>query len=321
MNHGHPNKQASREKDAATKILEDFNDVFADILNAYVFDGKDVVREDSLQHTSLISQIKALQGARSQERDVAKLWTDGGIIVALIGLENQAAKDELMPLRVISYDAAVYKSQVIERDDARREKGQATPIYPVVTFVLNFGAYRWRTKQSLKECLAANYPKELEPYINDYTLNIIDVAHSTPEQLERLKSDFRVIADYFAQIQKGGSYTPSAQTLDHPYEVGMLLSAMTGDPSYEAAACQHRGEENVSMCTFAQSMINQGRMEGRVEGRREGRAEGRMEGREERDALYAKLLGILAPLGREQEIFVSFSDPDKLDELRKEFSV
>mgnify|MGYP007107748300 FL=1 len=47
------------EKDLTEKILEDYNDVFADIMNALVFKGKDVVHPDSLRNSSVHSQYKA----------------------------------------------------------------------------------------------------------------------------------------------------------------------------------------------------------------------------------------------------------------------
>mgnify|MGYP000671218046 FL=1 len=47
------------EKDLTEKILEDYNDVFADIINAFVFEGKDVVHPDSLRNSSVHSQYKA----------------------------------------------------------------------------------------------------------------------------------------------------------------------------------------------------------------------------------------------------------------------
>ena len=40
------------EKDLTEKILEDYNDVFADIMNALVFKGKDVVGPMSRFSTS-----------------------------------------------------------------------------------------------------------------------------------------------------------------------------------------------------------------------------------------------------------------------------
>ena len=36
-----------QEKDITQKMLEQFNDVFSDIVNVLLFDGKDVVDEDS----------------------------------------------------------------------------------------------------------------------------------------------------------------------------------------------------------------------------------------------------------------------------------
>ena len=37
------------QKDIAEKALESYNDVFADIVNGFVFKGKKVVKEDDLQ--------------------------------------------------------------------------------------------------------------------------------------------------------------------------------------------------------------------------------------------------------------------------------
>lgn len=66
------------EKDLTEKILEDYNDVFADIINAFVFEGKDVVHPNSLRNSSVHSQYKASdQKLHELERDVAKYWMDG----------------------------------------------------------------------------------------------------------------------------------------------------------------------------------------------------------------------------------------------------
>ena len=68
------------EKDLTEKILEDYNDVFADIINAFVFEGKDVVHPDSLRNSSVHSQYKASdQKLHELERDVAKYWMDGNV--------------------------------------------------------------------------------------------------------------------------------------------------------------------------------------------------------------------------------------------------
>ena len=61
--------------------------------------------------------IRKLYGEiHSQDRDVAKYWKNSQINIALFGLENQTVPDKLMPMRVIGYDGAEYKKQVLEEN-------------------------------------------------------------------------------------------------------------------------------------------------------------------------------------------------------------
>ena len=41
-------EKSGKEKDIAEKTLEAYNDVFADIVNGLLFEGKQVVREEAL---------------------------------------------------------------------------------------------------------------------------------------------------------------------------------------------------------------------------------------------------------------------------------
>ena len=67
------------EKDIAEKSLEEYNDVFADIVNGLLFGGENRVKEEDLSDTSSLSQYKADDALHEQERDVAKFWQDGSI--------------------------------------------------------------------------------------------------------------------------------------------------------------------------------------------------------------------------------------------------
>lgn len=90
------------QKDITEKLLEDYNDVFADIVNVLLFRGNRIVKEESLKETKVKSQYKAEAGKlHEQERDVAKYWQDGNALVAICGLENQTAEEKYMPLRVL----------------------------------------------------------------------------------------------------------------------------------------------------------------------------------------------------------------------------
>ena len=46
------------EKDITEKLLEEHNDVFADIVNVLLFDGKRIISEENLENTGNISQYK-----------------------------------------------------------------------------------------------------------------------------------------------------------------------------------------------------------------------------------------------------------------------
>ena len=61
------------EKDVTEKILEANNDVFADIVNGLMFNGKQVVQEDELQDLFSISAYENEAKLYSMERDVYKL--------------------------------------------------------------------------------------------------------------------------------------------------------------------------------------------------------------------------------------------------------
>ena len=70
------------EKDAAEKILMSYNDVFADIVNALLFDGEPVVAPEELEDQAPRAYFKADGKIREIERDVAKRWRRGNIRVA-----------------------------------------------------------------------------------------------------------------------------------------------------------------------------------------------------------------------------------------------
>lgn len=61
------------EKDAAEKILMSYNDVFADIVNALLFDGEPVVAPEELDDQAPRAYFKADGKIREIERDVAKM--------------------------------------------------------------------------------------------------------------------------------------------------------------------------------------------------------------------------------------------------------
>ena len=102
------------QKDTSEKILESYNDVFSDIVNVLLFNGKQVLSADELEDQAPRSYYKADGKIREIERDVAKRWKNGNIRVTCIGFENQTASDPNMPLRVMGYDCLLYTSDAAD---------------------------------------------------------------------------------------------------------------------------------------------------------------------------------------------------------------
>lgn len=144
------------QKDLSEKILVDYNDVFADILNVCVYEGEEVVKPEELENTSVHAQYKAEDDKlHEEERDVAKYWKKENIAIAMYGIENQVKVDQNMPFRMIGYDGASYRGQLLDKRKS---------VVPVASFVLYFGIdRRWNKYKSIKECITIpDDPREIQ---------------------------------------------------------------------------------------------------------------------------------------------------------------
>ena len=249
------------EKDAAEKTLESYNDVFADIVNGLLFNGKQVVKENELKAESENSIYKADGKLHEQERDVAKYWKNGEIRIALYGLENQTSIDSDMPIRVLSYDGAAYRNQLnLEKEQKR---------YPVITLVLYFGDARWKKPVTLFECL--NIPEKLKPFVNDYKINLFEITKLTDSQISCFKSDFKVVADYFAKRNKVPDYRGTNDVIKHVNEFFKLMKVLTNDNTFETVYNENisKGTGGVTMDRFLNSVMEKGVQKGLTSGKAE----------------------------------------------------
>ena len=250
------------EKDTTTKTLESYNSVFADIVNCLLFDGKSVIDENNLTPADKESQYKADGKIRSQERDVSKFWMNTNINIAFIGIENQVAPDELMPIRIMNYDSAVYREQYTLKKNNKLKK-----CYPVITLVIYFGKDDWNYGKNLLSCI--DVPPVLLPYVNNYRMNFYSVKDMTEKQINLFKSDFKVIAEFFSALNNGTDYRPSNQVLEYPEEVIDMISVFSGDDRFrdDYNALIGESEGGITMCEIYDKILQEGRAEGRAEGR------------------------------------------------------
>ena len=295
------------EKDILEKKLLMFNDVFATFVNGIMFDGEQVVKEDELLDIPSWSQYKGDDSRhRFQDRDVVKLWKKQGIVISLIGIENQDIPDEDMVFRILSYDGASYRTQLAEKASRKRrnfesakniEIEEKSDIFPVITFVIYYGEEEWKHKITL--CERLKLEGTITKYVSDYKVNLIDLKKMTEDDINKFKKDFRLLADY---LVNGSNHTSESTELNHPEEICELILKLTG----EIVTIPEESEEGgKSMEKFFEPMFE--------------RAEAR--GVEKGENCLAKLISLLLSEGKNDAVKDALENEEKRHELYKEYGI
>ena len=249
------------EKDITEKLLTDIDEVFADIYNSLCFNGENIIKPDDLSNASVTTAFISNDVTRGLISDVSKIYKNSNLTLALLNIENQSTEDSDMPFRIIGYEGAKYNSQLISGSDER---------LGVATLVLNFNTKkRWSTPKSIKESLKNKYPIELDEYINDYKVNVIDVAFMDKEDIEKLNSDFKAVAKYY--YLKRNNIEDFEElgdcNLKYPVQTFATMKALTGDSRFETAYNDyvetHKDDKGVTMEKILDDLINKGKSEGK----------------------------------------------------------
>lgn len=256
------------EKDMAEKKLEDYPEVFTDIVNTLLFSDSSIhLDENKIIDGPTESIYKAEEKDKEQRRDTFKYYDIGnkGILfcVAAYGIENQSTIDNVMPVRIMNYDASAYKSQVFGLKSSSKQTNQKRKrIYPVITIVLNFSEKEWKTSRSLYDMMAL--PSDLAKYVQDYKINVFDVAFLEDDVIEKFTSDFKAVARFFKDKRLRLEANDTIE-IKHPAEIADLFSVFTGDEGYRDAVPnvikkKEKGEV-ITVCTYTETIRDSGKIE------------------------------------------------------------
>ena len=302
-----------QEKDISQKMLEQFNDVFSDIVNVLLFNGENVVDENSLLDTPTTGMLKIDGRVHSQDRDVSKYWQHSCINIALFGFENQTVPDKLMPLRVISYDGTEYGRQTKKRYRYKTK-------YPVITLVLYLG-YKKRWNYPINIIDIVKVDDRLKPFVNDYRINLFEIAYLDEEKTALFKSDFRIMVDYLHQLRTNNSYNPKDYTIKHINELLTLMSVMTGDKRFENSINEANEKEAKYMCEVLDIIENRGIEKGLEKGLERGLEKGLEKGRQEGADMVSKLNELLLNEGDIDKLRRANTDKDYRYKLLMEYNI
>ncbi|MFR7548887.1 MAG: hypothetical protein ACLUV8_03680, partial [Clostridium sp.] len=117
-------------KDIETAIFFDDDRRYADLLNGYIFDGKQVIMEKQLYSQDTRETGKSQKDSWGvQKRKKIQRFRDGvkrvaiGTSFTIIALEHQDKIHRGMPVRVMVEDALSYDRQMKKLQKQNREKG------------------------------------------------------------------------------------------------------------------------------------------------------------------------------------------------------
>lgn len=249
------------QKDLAAKRFESSAEVFADIINALIFEGEQVVFSKDLQSAPTESLYPAANGVlRNQYNDVSKYEIRNGRIAMQYTLENQSTPDYKILLRKAGYEGAIYRQQYDGKDT-----------YPAITLVLYWGDTAWNTSSDLHMFF---HKKRIHgmarKYIDNVRLHMYSMRCLSQEIRQRFQSDMRVVVDYLAE---GKKYEPTQQKIADVDGTMRMLYALTGDTDFinyieKLEKIQKRGGR-VTMCEVVDKFVQRGREQGIKEGIKE----------------------------------------------------
>ena len=111
-------KEKTVSPDTVLKNYWNGNAEFADLFNAVLFGGSQVIKPYELENedteaSAILAHRKHMQGIRAARDNIKiqKKSTVYGVQFVLLGLESQEHIHYAMPLRVMGYDYATYKKQ------------------------------------------------------------------------------------------------------------------------------------------------------------------------------------------------------------------
>ncbi len=258
-------------------LLKDYftPDVFADAINAILYDGKSVVTPERMRTIDIETQhVEDENGnvkADTRLRDSAKIVEVDDAIYCLFAIEHQSVEDYTMPLRIMEYDVREYLRQV------KSNKGVQVQIKPIITIVMYWKADKWNQPLSVKDMFDKNTVRWLEDnglggYIQDYRMHLFEPC--AEDNLDKFKTELKDVIAYV----KYSKSTEALKDYNEKYKPDLTKSTVTLiNELTNSKYVFIEGKERLDMCEAFEGLIEEGRAKGRTEGRAEGRAEGKAE--------------------------------------------
>ena len=207
--------RTTHQKDVSLKTFWRDNEHFADLFNATVFNGKQVLKPDKLTEmdtdVSATIHSKSYNESITRNRDVVKKMSDG-VEFNILGLEIQDKTHYAMPLRTMTYDALGYikeyndikKHHKLNKDSFSSHEeflsgiNKSDRFHPIITLVLYYGESLWDGSTCLSDMMIS-MPDNIKTYFSDYKLNLVQILDSDKYTFynEDVRNVFNIIRNIY----------------------------------------------------------------------------------------------------------------------------
>ena len=188
-------KKQKLKPDVVLKNYWNGNAEFADLFNAVLFQGKQIIQPEDLESDDTNEATLQEHGDSVDSlnlfRDTIKICKrseKSGIQFVLLGMEHQEHIHYAMPMRVMGMDYSLYKKQYDSNARKYKTSEEMTAdeflshikkddkFTPVITVVVYYGKEAWDGAKSLHEMLELS--DEWADYVNDYKMLLVEARKS-----------------------------------------------------------------------------------------------------------------------------------------------
>lgn len=254
----------THQKDVSLKTFWRDNEHFADLFNATVFNGKQVLKPNKLTEmdtdVSATIQSKSYNESITRNRDVVKKMSDG-VEFNILGLEIQDKTHYAMPLRTMTYDALGYikeyndikKHHKLNKDSFSSHEeflsgiNKSDRFHPIITLVLYYGESLWDGPTCLSDMMVS-MPDNIKAYFSDYKLNLVQILDSDKYTFynEDVRDVFNIARSIYNKDIDSIFSEYKIRNVDN--EVIKLISVLTATPQIMNLCKPNEQGGKVNMC-------------------------------------------------------------------------
>lgn len=279
MNYNNTN---THQKDVTLKTFWRDNEHFADLFNATVFNGKQVLKPDKLTEmdtdVSATIHSKSYNESITRNRDVVKKLSDG-VEFNILGLEIQDKTHYAMPLRTMTYDALGYikeyndikKHHKLNKDSFSSPEeflsgiNKSDRFHPIITLVLYYGESLWDGPTCLSDMMIS-MSDNIKEYFSDYKLNLVQILDSDKYTFynEDVRDIFYIARSIYNKDIDAILSKYKTRNVDN--EVMKLISVLTATPQIMNLCKPNEQGGKVNMCKAMEELKAEWQNESRNEG-------------------------------------------------------